>query len=225
MLGRPSRLPEIEPPDGGVISRIAPQVNDPDRCSLYLDGEFALGLHASVVAEAGLHSGMELDRSDCEKLISKDLYHRAWGRSLDYLSHKSRTSVEVMRRLSDIGAPDDISRRIVDRLTELGYLDDEDYARRYVTSRFRSRGYGPHRLRRELRRKGIPRALAEQAVSGLDDAETYRRLEELARKALHRYRDESSSRDRRRKASAWLARRGYAFDRIRTVLDRLAPDD
>lgn len=225
MLGRPSKLPEIDVPEGGTVTAIKQQVNDPDRCSVFLDGEFAFGIHAQVVASAGLSSGMDLDRAACEKLIHEDVYHRAWSRALDYLSHKSRTSTEVQRRMRDIGAPEEVSARVVDRLKELGYLDDRDYAKRYVESRLRSRGYGPRRLEQELRKKGIPRRAAEQAVAGLNEEEVSRTLDNLAARAVNRYRRVDDDRERRQKATAWLARRGYAYDRIRTALDRLDDGD
>lgn len=221
MLGRPSKLPEIEAPDGGTVTAISRQVNDPDRCSVFLDGDFAFGLHAQVVASAGLSTGTSLDRAECEKLLREDVYHRAWSRALGYLAHKARTSTEVRRRMNDIGAPEDVSDRIVARLEDLGYIDDRDYAARYVESRLRSRGYGPRRLERELKKKGIPRRDAEEAVAGLDEKVVSQTLHDLAVRALDRYASVDDDRERRQKATAWLARRGYAYDRIRTMLDRV----
>ncbi len=224
MLGRPSKLPDIEVPDGGTVTAISSQVNDNDRCSVFLDGEFAFGLHAQVVAAAGLSKGTALDRAECEKLIREDVYHRAWSRALSFLAHKARTCTEVRRRMNDIGAPADVSDRVVARLEDLGYLDDREYAARYVESRMRSRGYGPRRLAEELKKKGIPRRDAEKAVAALDEAEVSQTLHDLAVRSLDRYRSVDDDRERRRKATAWLARRGYSYDRIRTMLDRVETD-
>lgn len=225
MLGRPSKLPETDVPDGGTVTAIKPQVNDTDRCSIFLDGEFAFGLHAQVVVSAGLSTGVRLERAECETLIREDVYHRAWSRALDYLAHKARTCSEVRRRMQDIGAPEDVANRVVARLEDLGYLDDEDYASRYVEARMRSRGYGPRRLLRELAKKGIAARTARAAVAGLDESEISRNLEDLAARAVDRYRNVEDERQRRQKASAWLARRGYSYDRIRTALERVERDD
>src|SRR4051795_2167360 len=52
----------------------------------------------------------------------------------------------------------------VTRMTELGYLDDEAFARSWVASRDRARPRGGHALRRELQLKGVDRELVDAVV-------------------------------------------------------------
>lgn len=224
MLHQPSALPEIDPPEGGTITAIKPQVNSSDRFSIFLDDDFALGLHADVVAEAGLKKGMTLEPAEWAALIRKDLYHRAWSRCLNYLASRPRTKQEIRRRLTAINTPEDAVEQIMDRLEDLGYVDDRDYAERYVASRVRSKGYGPRRLKQELRKRGIDRRTADEAVGRLSSKVVREKLDELAENAISRYSRVDDEWERRRKITAWLARRGYDYGEINRALDRLRSD-
>ena len=61
--------------------------------------------------------------------------------------------------------PDDIERAVV-RLVQQGYLDDVSFASGHV--RRRSAVAGPLALAAELSRRGVERAVADQALDGFD---------------------------------------------------------
>ncbi len=93
-----------------------------------------------------------------------------------FLEARARSVHEVRRRLGDAGYRSDLVDGAIDRLTELGMLDDEAFARAWVESRDRARPRGARALRDELRRKGITQAavdavLAERDGQG-DDADS-----------------------------------------------------
>ncbi len=51
---------------------------------------------------------------------------------------------------------------MLERLEELGYLDDEEFARN--AAREKSRRYGPQRVVAELRRSGVAAEMAQEIV-------------------------------------------------------------
>jgi regulatory protein len=140
-----------------------------------------------------------------------------------YLEARPRSVAEVRRRLTTAGYRATLVEAAIARMGELGYLDDDAFARTWVESRDRARPRGEHALRQELRLKGIDnativavlderRAAAEEA-RGDDDGEAVdvdraaadRLLERHAR-ALARVTD---PRARRQRAYAILARNGF----------------
>ncbi len=82
------------------------------------------------------------------------------------LENRSRTTADVRRRLTDQGYQAALVERAVQRLVELGYLDDAAFARAWVESRDRARPRGARALRDELRRKGVTADDAEAALAG-----------------------------------------------------------
>lgn len=220
---RPLEQPE-PPKGGGTISAIQIQKKDQDRCSLFLDGSFAFGIHMNLVADHGLKKGVVLDEDACRSLMTEDLYYKAMKRCVDYLAYRPRSSSEIKQRLGELKVPDAVGQRVMDRLGELGYLNDERFAQQWAASRGRSKGYGPRRLEMELIQKGIPFETARQVVAencSLEDVQ-----EQLAiqlGKARHKYRHEGDDRKREQKIIGFLSRRGFELGAIRDALRQPGP--
>ena len=150
-----------------------------------------------------------------------------------FLAVRPRSVDETRRRLRHLGYRHTLVDRVVDRLVELGYLDDESFARAWVESRDRARPRGGSVLRRELALKGVDRDLIaavlaerEEAAmpaepnetapdAGSPDRSAAARLLDRRRAALER---EPDPRKRRQKAYALLARNGFDPSTIGDVL-------
>ena len=148
-----------------------------------------------------------------------------------FLEARSRSIAEVRRRLTGAGYRPDLVEGAIERMTELGMLDDDAFARAWVESRDRARPRGERAIREELRLKGVDRTLidavltdrrdvAQAGVSDADDpAPTPDRVAAerlLARnaRALARVLD---PRQRRQRAYALLARHGFDPETCREV--------
>lgn len=124
------------------------------------------------------------------------------------LSSAPRTRKDLAADLARRGIPDEVVERVLDRFTEVGLIDDAEYARLWVSSRHRSKGTTRQSLRYELRAKGIGEEDALEALDTIDDdAERTRGM------ALVRAKMSSTSRldpqARARRLVTLLLRRGY----------------
>jgi len=160
-----------------------------------------------------------------------------------FLEARSRSVAEVRRRLTGAGYRADLVEGAIDRMTELGMLDDDAFARAWVESRDRARPRGERAIRAELGLKGVDRAvvdavLAERRAGGLggdargDAADTDElapspdrvaagRLIARHARALARVVD---PRQRRQRAYALLARNGFDPETCREVAAGLDMD-
>lgn len=124
------------------------------------------------------------------------------------LSSAPRTRKDLAEDLGRRGIPSDVIDRVLDRFTEVGLIDDAEYARLWVSSRHRSRGTARQSLRHELRAKGITDDDALEALEAIDDD-----LERARGLALVRSKLPSTSRlepaARGRRLVSMLMRRGY----------------
>jgi regulatory protein len=162
-----------------------------------------------------------------------------------FLEARSRSVSEVRRRLGGAGYRPDLVEGAIARMTELGMLDDEAFARTWVESRDRARPRGERAIREELRQKGIDRetvdvvleerrdraaTLAESAAEAGDaapasaDRTAAKRLLAKNARALARVAD---PRQRRQRAYALLARHGFDPETCREVAATVVepPDD
>lgn len=136
-----------------------------------------------------------------------------------FLAVRPRSVAETRRRLRYLGYVDALVEQVVERLIEMGYLDDAEFARAWVESRDRARPRGENALRRELALKGIERetvatVLEQRAASAGADRAAADRLLERKRSALEREPDPAR---RRQRAYALLARNGFDPEVCREV--------
>ena len=80
------------------------------------------------------------------------------------LARKAWSRRDLLTRLRRRGAPAEVAAAVVGELESRGYLDDVQFARRWVETRAAARRLGPARLRAELRARGVDPALAEAAI-------------------------------------------------------------
>lgn len=136
------------------------------------------------------------------------------ARAAELIGARPLSKKELTRRLVEKGAAEDEAAGAADWLEELGAVDDAAYAAS-IARHYGERGYGPGRVREELRRRGIDRELWEGALAILPDpAET---LDALLRKRARRGPDDR--RELQRAADA-LARRGFEWEDVRSALER-----
>lgn len=206
----------------GLITSIEPQKKANDRVSIFIEGEFAIGLHADVLISRGLSIGQSISESELSELVNEDSYFRARAKAYHLLSYRQRTHVELSRRLSKSGFSAHIIDRVMERLIELDMIDDEAYARAFSEARIRSKGYGPRRIRTELYRKGVDSKIIETVLADAYQEKAADVLAlEAARKYMRRLEGESDPQKRRSKLTAYLARRGFSFDQMTDAVTEL----
>jgi regulatory protein len=93
-----------------------------------------------------------------------------WAREicLQQLAVRPCTRLELATVLRRRGIPDDVVDRVLDRYDEVGIIDDEAFARAWVTSRHHGKGLARRALARELQRKGVDVEAVDAALDELD---------------------------------------------------------
>jgi regulatory protein len=156
--------------------------------------------------------------------------------ALRFLEARQRSVAEVRRRLTTAGYREDLIAAALERLGDLGVLDDQAFASLWVESRDRARPRGERALRQELRQKGIDSSVIaatleernagvevhagedDDALQSADEAAAVRLLARHAH-ALDRIPD---PRARRRRAYALLARNGFGPEVAGRLASRVA---
>lgn len=120
--------------------------------------------------------------------------------------------------------PPDVATRVLDRFTEVGLVDDQEYARMFVRSRHAERGLSRRALGVELRRKGIDDETAALALADVDDADEEHAAREIVRRRL-RTTTGLETAVRVRRAYGALGRKGYPGALVaRLVREELAAE-
>jgi regulatory protein len=177
------------------------------RARIFVDGEFWAEIDADVAVERGLREGVALGLEELEEARVAGERALAMNRALHFLGYRARSRREVRERLRRYGYGEETVEGVVGRLEELGYLDDEEFAR--AAAREKARRYGPRRVLGELRRSGVDAELAQGVVD--DEFAQRSQLEEASSLAARRYNRGGSSAEARR-VYGFLMRRGYSAE-------------
>lgn len=187
-----------------------------EKYHLYVDGNYLLTVHEQVYYENHLAVGQTVTGRDLDSLQQQSQFIWAKSLALQHLSRRSMSAKQLKDKLKErVG--EEAADMAVERMAELGYLDDADYAGRLARDMTNLRKLGPDRIRRELQAKGIDRELASLTVEELESDPQEAVLEllngKLARLAAETM--ESGEAKDRNRLFARLTRMGYGFDDIR----------
>src|SRR5262245_10188874 len=97
--------------------------------------------------------------------------HSVYDQALRLLEFRARSIVELRRKLVQKGAPVSEIDEVIARLTDQKLLDDADFARQFARTKVEGAGASRRRIVQELTRKGVARAIADEAVEGLQESE------------------------------------------------------
>jgi regulatory protein len=199
----------------GKITALKFQKRNRERVNVYLDGKYAFSLQAILAAR--LHKGQLLSDGEIEGLLQEDASQKAYDRALNFLTYRPRSRAEVRRYLERKGVSPEVSERVEERLLRVGLLDDEAFARFWVENREQFKPRSRYRLRQELRQKGLDAQVIAQAVEEVDEEQSaYCAAVGRARRYAHLDR-----KDFWRKLGSFLQRRGFSYEIVKEVVERL----
>lgn len=143
---------------------------------------------------------------------------------LRQLAVRPRTRAELAAALRRRGVTAEIAAAVLDRYAEVGMIDDQAFARAWVTTRHSGRGLSRSALAGELRRKGVTSEIVGEAISELDPETEEATARAIVERKLRSARQRSHQPEvLLRRLVGVLARKGYSGAlAVRVVKDALA---
>ncbi len=188
--------------------------------ALYIDGEFALKIDTEAFLSSRFKIGEEITDEELKELIEASNEKRAKEKALWLISYRDHSKKELedkLRRDSD----EESAHKAVERMEELGLIDDEKYARRYAEELINVKHFSVRAARYKLTEKGIDRELADEILGKLDPDPR----EHIAIILERKYRNSITDEKVRRRAVAALQRMGYGWSDINAVIGEYIEDD
>jgi regulatory protein len=194
------------------ITKISQQIKRSNRFSVFVDERYSFSLGENELLKLGLHSGQEISQAELDKFHNESDYGKLFDRTLNLLSFRLRSEWELRDYLNRKKAEPEIIEKIIDRLQHNGYVNDEQFAKRWVENRRLLKPISRRKLILELKQKRVPSDIIDNVLredkSEIDERQI---LRELVEKKHSRYPD-------RTKFMQYLARQGYGYDDIKSVL-------
>lgn len=196
------------------ITDIKQQEKRKDRYSIFIDGKYSFALSESELLSIGLKLNQELSKQELDKLKDQAVIDKGIYRVLELIARRPRSRWEVEDYLKRKKYDPEEIKKITDSIDEKGYINDEDFARRWVESRRLLKPMSNKKLRLELRQKRLSDEII-QKVLDQDETDEIDALKELIEKKRRqsRYQDEQ-------KLIAYLARQGFNYGDIKEALGK-----
>ncbi len=205
-----------------ILTGLAPDPRRPDYRLVEVDrGRFA-SLPGEALVALDLMVGREIAPLVLERLQELADLEAAHRAALRALARRAHACFDLRRRLLQKQHPPAAVDGALERLKAAGLLDDARFARDYAAAKAR-RGRGPSRLMHDLQAQGVERRVAEDAVrtslaaEGVDPTQAVRALAEKRARQLAGL----PALVRKRRLVAFLVRRGFQGEDIRSVVDGL----
>jgi len=200
------------------ITKIEQQKRKPDRKSIYVDDEFAFGVHDEIILKFGLFEGKEITAAEKKKIVREETKRSAKEAALSLLSYRMRTKKELMERLKRKGFDVELIGEVVEELEAIGLVNDLEFARAWL--REKGSSYGSWRIKNELSKKGIDKDVIEKVLEELKPDE-FEVAKNLINKWIrtHKYLSEDVL---KRRLFGFLVRKGISYDTIKTLNQYIA---
>ena len=197
-----------------VIQELKPSQRIKGRWLAVLEDGSILRIGENQVVDFALYTGKELSEEEAEALQGSAQRQQRKEKALELLARKPQSRWELEKKLAQWGAEEDEVQTVCDRMEQLGYLNDAEYAAR-VVRHYSAKGFGPGKLRDELYRRGVPRDLWQEAMDQAEDPA--QSIDAFVAKKLA---GKTADRQNLKKVSDALARRGYRWPDIDDALRR-----
>jgi len=135
--------------------------------ALYIDGEYAVSVDTITLAASGFKTGSEIDDDELFELLENSKISRAKEKALYLIEYRSRTRKEIEDKLIPLYG-ERASSLAIERLEELGLIDDEKFAREYAEQLISRKKFSRERAAFELFKKGIDRSLADEILDEIE---------------------------------------------------------
>lgn len=212
-----------------TITALTAQVHNPDRVNVSVDGKYKFSLDVTQVVDLGVKVGREVTAAELADLEVESQFGKLYARALeyclsrphsvrevaDYLRRKTLSRRYKSRRTGEIkevpGVSASVAERVLARLRDKGYVDDEQFARWWVENHNLAKGASRRKLFSELTSKGVSHDIIERTLAE-SERNDISELAKIVAKKRQRYPDE-------KKLIAYLARQGFLYDDIKQALD------
>ena len=207
------------------ITDIQIQKKHPKRRSIFLDGEFFCGVSEEVAAKFHLKSGMQIDENKLKEMLHEEELSKAKNYVYGILARRMYTSKEIRNKLLEREYTDEIIQEVIATMERYGYVNDQFYAAEWIQSRMNAKPKGKIALRQELYLKGVDKSIIEEAISeAFDDSKENDMALDLAKRKIKSY-SSSDPAVVKRKLQSFLLRRGFRYETVREVIEKLETFD
>lgn len=202
------------------ITKLERQMHKNSRVSVFVDDEYAFSLTDEAVIEYGLIVGKDVNTLPLEEIYIEDQYKQALSSAFNHMSRSEKSEKQIKDFLLKKFSEDTVVR-VINRLKELNYLDDYNFAKNFKES---SKNAGVNAIKMKLKARGISDEIINSVLEEVSEEEQLEKAVELTKKQLPKY-SKYELYDQKRKINDFLYRKGFQWDVIKGAIERVFTEE
>ena len=200
-----------------TITELKPQVKNSKRVSVYLNGSYYCGLDLLTVMQARLKVGQEIDENTLIEIQRNSEASACFDSALNFISKSVKTEREIKDKLLKKGYLEEIVLETIEKLKSYNYVNDKDYADRYVSTYKGSKS--KKLIKFELQKKGVVKSSVEESLSEIESE-----LETAIKIAEKYVKSKEKNTETLQKCYKYLLSKGFSYDDSLTASKKVVGD-
>lgn len=147
------------------IVDITPQVRNPKRKTLVFDDGSVFGISEDVFILYNFKVGDKIDDDFYNRIFVDELKSKVYNSALRLLGYRMRSINELKGRLLEKEYPEKLVNETIDKLLEMGYLNDAEFAKAFANDKVNNKKIGPIALRKEFINYQVDTDIVENAIA------------------------------------------------------------
>ena len=188
------------------------------RVRIEIDHEFAFVLYKGELRLHKIEEGEEIEDAVYDRIMKDVLPKRAKLRAMNLLKNRTYTKAQLKDKLLQGGYPEQIADIAVDYVVSYRYVDDEQYVRDFIE--YNREKKSRKRIQLDLMHKGISEQLFQdiwEEIAG-DDEEVIEREQIIYWMNKKHFCPQEATFEEKQKMMAFLYRKGFSINNIRSIL-------
>lgn len=187
---------------------------------LLIDDEYQITTDIDFWAEHYIKDGTEIDEDEWQELVDSINYKNAIDKCYDLLSRRDHSVKELKTKL--LRTVDERNAdRAIDRMLELGYLDDEKFANTLLKHLVENKNMSKSFIKQEMFKRGI----SSDIVSNLLEENEIDSVSSIINLVLTKYKNKLNADNGYEKVVSALMRKGFSYYDIKEAFNRIENDE
>lgn len=183
---------------------------------IHLDEEYQITTDIDLWAQYYIKDGTDIDEDQWQELVTRINYKKAVDKCYDLLSRRDHSIKELKTKL--LRTVDEASADMaIDRMIELGYLDDEKYANMLVKYLVETKKMSKSFVKQEMFKRGIPADIISNTIEDIE----FDNVSSIIDLIQTKYRNKLNADNGIEKVTNALLRKGFSYSDVRTAFARI----
>lgn len=193
------------------ITKIEVGKRNKERVNVYIDEEYSFSINMELVYKFGLKEKQEIDKEKILNIAALENFSKCKEVALNTVERSYKTEKEIRDKLFLKDFDEDTIEKTIEFLKEYNFIDDLKFVKMYVKDHIKSQGQ--NKIKYALVRKGIDKALIDEALEEIDRDDEFDVAFTLCeKKYLSIIKRENDEFKVKNKVIRYLLGRGYDYD-------------